>query len=81
MLYGQTIFLFENLKVFSIGNPGNLTYPYKIIGKDTKVLKDIFSGNHEITNIFRSSKKPIVIIGESAIENESGKYILGHFER
>jgi len=65
----------NDLKIFSIGNPGDLTYPYKIIGSNTQVLKEIIEGNHEISDKFKQSKKPIVIIGESALKNDSGKYV------
>ena len=65
----------NKIEIFSIGNPGDLTYPYKIIGSDTQVLKDIFDEKHEISEKLKKSKKPIVIIGESALKNESGKYI------
>ena len=65
----------NKIKIFSIGNPGDLTYPYKIIGSDTQSIKDIVDNNHEISIQFKSSKKPIVIIGESAIKGEAGKFV------
>ena len=68
-------YLQNKLEIFSIGDPGNLTYEYKIIGSDTRIIKDIIDGKHEISERFKNSKKPIIIIGESAIKNESGKYI------
>ena len=33
-------------------------------------------GKSEINNLFKKSKNPLVIIGESALELKSGKYIL-----
>ena len=68
-------YLQNKIEIFSIGNPGNLTYPYKIIGSDTQVLKDIIDGNHEISKKFNRSKKPMVIIGESALKKDCGEYI------
>ena len=65
----------NKIEIFSIGNPGNLTYPYKVIGTDTEVLRDIVEEKHEIFKKFKKSKKPMIIIGESALKNESGKYI------
>ncbi len=61
--------------IYSIGNPGDLTYEYKIIGESTKDLKDIIEGKSHFSNKFLSSKKPIFIIGESALETKSGQYI------
>ena len=66
----------NKVEIFSIGNPGDLTYPYKIIGSNTQVLRDIIDGKHEVFEKLKKSKKPIIIIGESALKNESGKYVL-----
>jgi len=65
----------NNAKIYSIGNPGDLTYPYKIIGSNTNVIRQIASGTHEITERIKKSKRPIIIIGESALYGDSGRYI------
>ena len=65
----------NKIKIYSIGNPGDLTYPYKNIGSNTSVIKEIVSGTHEISEKIKKAKKPIVIIGDSALYGESGKYI------
>ena len=61
--------------IYSIGNPGDLTYEYKIVGKTTQDLKDIIEGKNEFNKQILSSKKPIVIIGESALEMKNGQFI------
>ncbi len=61
--------------IFSIGNPGDLTYDYEIIGNKTDDIKDLINEKSEISKKILSSKKPLVIIGESALELKSGKYI------
>ena len=65
----------NNLPIYSLGNPGNLTYPYKNIGSDTSIIKDIISNKNEISNKIKKSKKPIVIIGESALHGKIGEYV------
>ncbi len=65
----------NNLKIYSIGDPGDLTYPYKIIGSDTSVIKEIASGSHDISSKIKKSKKPLIIIGESALQDDSGRYV------
>ena len=65
----------KNVSIFSIGNPGNLTYDYQIIGDKTDDIKNIISKKHEFSKKLLSAKKPIIIIGESALELKSGKYI------
>ena len=65
----------KNVPIFSIGNPGDLTYNYQIIGNKTDDIKKIINKEDEFSKKFLSAKKPIIIIGESALELKSGKYI------
>ena len=74
-------YVHNNLKVYSVGDPGDLTYPYKNIGSSTSVIKEIVSGNHEISKEIIKSKKPIIIIGESALYGDKGKYIFEAFKK
>mgnify|MGYP007000447391 len=57
----------NKIPIFSIGNPEDLTYDYKIIGDDTKTIKEIINDTNEISKKITNSKKPIIIIGESAL--------------
>ena len=68
-------YLKNKTKIVSIGNSGDLTYPYQKIGSSTSIIKDIASGSHEISEKIKKSKKPIIIIGESALTGNIGKYI------
>jgi len=65
----------NKVKIYSIGNPGDLTYPYKEVGSNTSDIRDILIGKNSISSIIKKSKKPIIIIGESALEGKKGKYI------
>jgi len=65
----------NKLKVYSIGDAGDLTYPYQNIGSNTSIIKEIASGSHEISNKIKKAKKPIIIIGDSALQGKSGQYI------
>ena len=71
----------NKVPIYSIGDPGDLTYPYKIIGSSTEVVKDVISDSHEISEKIKKSKKPIFIIGESALNDETGKYIFESLKR
>ncbi len=62
-------------KIFSIGNLGDQTYDYEIIGETTQIIKDIIEEKHKFNKTFKDAKKPLVIIGESALELDSGGYI------
>ena len=61
--------------IFSIGDPGDQTYEYNIIGENTQTIKDFVEEKHEFNKIFNKAKKPLIIIGESALELESGGFI------
>ena len=68
-------YLNNNTKIVSVNNVGDLTYPYKSLDGKTKTIKDIFEGNHNVSNEIISSKKPMIIIGESLLNNESANYL------
>jgi NADH-quinone oxidoreductase subunit G len=68
-------FVNNKIPIFSIGDPGELTYDYEIIGNSTDDIKKIVNNEHVFTKKLLSAKKPIIIIGESALELKSGKYI------
>ncbi len=65
----------NKLAIYSIGNPGDLTYPYQNIGSNTSLIKEIATGSNEIALKIKKSKKPIIIIGESALYGKTGQYI------
>jgi len=65
----------NKIKIYSIGNPGNLTFPYTNIGNSTSIIKSIVSGEHEISGEIKKSKKPLIIIGESALNDKIGEYV------
>ena len=73
-------FVKKRIPIFSIGDPGELTYDYDVIGNTTDDLKKIFNNESEFSKRLSSSNKPIIIIGESALELESGKYIVEGFK-
>ena len=76
----RKVFAQKRIPIFSIGNPGDLTYDYKIIGEKTDDIKKIINNESDFSKKLLSSKKPIVIIGESALEMKSGKYIAEGFK-
>jgi len=69
-------FLSKKIPVFSIGSPGDLTYDYKVVGNNTEDIKKILEGENEVKSTLLKSKRPMIIIGESALALKSGKFIL-----
>ena len=63
-------------KVFSIGDPGELHYKYKVIGNNLTILDDIIYGNITESKTLKESKKPMIIIGESALKSEISNNVI-----
>ena len=74
-------YLKNNLKVYSIGDVGDLTYPYEILPNDTKIIKEIVEGNHDLSSKIENSKKPLIIIGYSVLNLKSGKYVFEEIKK
>ncbi len=74
-------YLKNNLEIYSIGDVGDLTYPYEILPNNTKVIKDIIEGNHNLSSKIENSKKPIIIIGNSVLNLKSGKYVFEEMKK
>ena len=56
-------FVQKRIPIFSVGDPGDLTYDYNIIGNSTNDIKKIFNKEGEFSKKLLLSKKPIIIIG------------------
>ncbi len=69
-------YLKNNTEIFSMGDLGNLTYPYKILNNSTQTIKDIVDEKHEISEKIKKSKKPIIILGQSIFKLDSANYIV-----
>tara|TARA_B100000579_G_scaffold44080_1_gene30737 strand:- start:900 stop:2930 length:2031 start_codon:yes stop_codon:yes gene_type:complete len=68
-------------KIYSFGDVGDLTYPYEIVNNSTNEVKKIFENSSELSNKIKNSKKPIIIIGQSALKNKSAKFIFEGFKK
>jgi len=69
-------FVKNKVEIYSIGDPGDLTYNYTLLGDDIEDVKNIFDEKSEINKKLKNAKKPIFIIGESVLELKNSKYIL-----
>ncbi len=70
----------RQVPIYSVGNPGDLTYDYNIIGDTTDDIKKILNNDSDLSKKIISSKKPLIIIGESTLELESAEYIVEGFK-
>ena len=74
-------YLKNNIEVYSIGDVGDLTYPYEILPNNTKVIKEIIEGKHNLSSKIENSKKPLIIIGNSVLNLKSGKYVFEEIKK
>ena len=71
----------NNTKIYSIGDVGDLTYPYVKLENSTKIINEIINNNNELSKIINDSKKPIIIIGQSALKLNSSAYIFEELKK
>ena len=71
----------NNIKVYSLGDLGNITYPYEILENSTKTIKDIINQKHELSKNINDSKKPMFIIGQSVLKLNSSAYIFEELKK
>ena len=70
----------NKVKIYSIGDAGDLTYPYQNLGSNTSIIKEIISETHNISEKIKKSKKPMIIIGQSALYGKVGEYVFETFK-
>ncbi|RST70068.1 NADH-quinone oxidoreductase subunit NuoG [Candidatus Aquarickettsia rohweri] len=63
-------YLNNKLSIAVIGNNNNLTYPYKHLGDNPWILKQIADGVHPICTDLKKAKKPMIIFGEHLTTQE-----------
>ena len=68
-------YLQNKTKIISLNEIGDLTYPYQSLDGNTETVKKIIEGKHEVSALIKQAKKPMVIMGQSALKSKSSKYI------
>ena len=63
-------------KVFSIGDPGDQHYKFKVIGNNISILDDLVFGNISESKLLKEAKNPVIIIGESVLKSEISKNVI-----
>ncbi len=74
-------YLKNKLKVVSLNDVGDLTYPYQSLDGKTQTIKDIIYNDHEMTKNITESKKPMIIFGESFLKSNSAEYLFKSFKK
>jgi len=68
-------YLQNKTKIISLNEMGDLTFPYQSLDGNTETIKKIIEGKHEVSNLIKQAKRPMVIMGQSALKSKSSKYI------
>lgn len=68
-------YLQNKTKIISLNEMGDLTFPYQSLDGSTETIKKIIESKHEVSDLIKQAKKPMVIMGQSALKSKSSKYI------
>ncbi|XP_040297534.1 NADH-ubiquinone oxidoreductase 75 kDa subunit, mitochondrial [Bufo bufo] len=65
----------NDLNVAVVGSPVDLTYTYDHLGDSPQIIKDIATGKHTFSKVLNQAKKPMIVIGSSALQRKDGAAI------
>ncbi|KAM8871922.1 NADH-ubiquinone oxidoreductase 75 kDa subunit, mitochondrial [Synchiropus picturatus] len=68
--------LHNELRVALVGHGVDLNYTYDHLGEETSVLKELASGTHPFCQVLSAAKRPVVVVGSSALQREDGAAIM-----
>ncbi|KAJ3584669.1 hypothetical protein NHX12_015164 [Muraenolepis orangiensis] len=68
--------LHNELHVGLVGRQVDLSYTYDHLGEETSVLQELASGTHPFWEVLSTAKRPVVVVGSSALQRPDGGAIL-----
>ncbi|KAM3850772.1 NADH-ubiquinone oxidoreductase 75 kDa subunit, mitochondrial-like [Diretmus argenteus] len=68
--------LHNELHVALVGHQVDLSYTYDHLGEEASVLRELANGSHPFCQTLSSAKRPVVVVGSSALQREDGSAIL-----
>ena len=74
-------YLNNNINIFSIGDVGDLTYPYEALENSTKVINEIVNNKHKLSDLIKKSQKPMIILGQSILKMKSAPYVFEELKK
>ncbi len=74
-------YLKNRTAIYSFGDVGDLTYPYKTISSNTESIKNIIENKSELSDKIIKAKKPLIILGQSVLKSKSSKYIFEELKK
>ena len=74
-------YLKNKTEIFSLEDVGDLTYPYKIIENESKIINKIIKNDHEISKKIANSERPLIILGQSILNSNNGAYVFEELKK
>jgi NADH-quinone oxidoreductase subunit G len=68
--------LASNVHIAGLGVTMDQTYPVQDLGADVATLETIASGGHEFAGVLREAKRPLIILGASAVARNDGAAVV-----
>uniref|UniRef100_A0A8C9ZMH5 NADH-ubiquinone oxidoreductase 75 kDa subunit, mitochondrial n=1 Tax=Sander lucioperca TaxID=283035 RepID=A0A8C9ZMH5_SANLU len=68
--------LHNELRVAMVGHGVDLSFSYDHLGEETSVLKELANGTHPFCQVLSAAKRPVVVVGSSALQREDGAAIM-----
>ena len=73
-------YLKNKVKIVSLNDVGDLTYPYQSLDGKTQTIKDIFENKNALAKDIIDAQKPLIIFGESFLRSKSAEFLLSSFK-
>ena len=73
-------YLKNKVKIVSLNDVGDLTYPYQSLDGKTKTIKDIFENKNKLSKDITDAQKPLIIFGESFLRSKSAQFLFNSFK-
>ena len=73
-------YLKNKVKIVSLNDVGDLTYPYQSLDGKTQTIKDIFENKNALAKDIIDSQKPLIIFGESFLRSKSAEFLFSSFK-
>ncbi len=73
-------YLSNKVKIVSLNDVGDLTYPYQSLDGKTQTIRNIIENKDELSKDIIKSQKPIIIFGESFFKSKSAEFLFSSFK-
>lgn len=74
-------FVHTDIQIGVIGANIDLTYDYTYLGESARALNDLLNGVGEFGKRFYAAKRPMIVVGASALFDKHGPAILGRIQQ